>query len=67
MLLGFFVGLYWGRPGDGVLYGFAFGPLLAYPYQARMYRQINAWFPAIDLIGLTAAGLLVAAQAWQLI
>ena len=67
MLMGYFVGSQYGEPGAGVLYGFAFGPLLAYPFQIAMYRRINAWFPEVDVLGLSAAGLVVAAQVFGLI
>ncbi|MCA9148049.1 MAG: oligosaccharide flippase family protein [Planctomycetales bacterium] len=67
MLIGYLIGNRLGNPAAGVLYGFAFGPLLAYPFQIAMYRRINAWFPEVDAIGLSAAALVVVAQVYGLI
>jgi O-antigen/teichoic acid export membrane protein len=67
MVLGYLVGRSWGAAGDGLLYGVVAAPLLAYPYQAVMYRRINVWLPEIDMLALAPAGLLVVGQVWGLI
>jgi O-antigen/teichoic acid export membrane protein len=67
MVVGYVVGKQWGVAGDGLLYGVIAAPMLAYPYQAIMYRRINVWLPEIDMLALVPAGLLVIGQAMGVI
>ncbi|MFC1757532.1 oligosaccharide flippase family protein [Planctomycetota bacterium] len=44
----------------GVLWGAALSPLIFYPIQCYMYRQIDMWFPEIDAMGvIPAVGLVI--------
>ncbi|MCA9213969.1 MAG: oligosaccharide flippase family protein [Planctomycetales bacterium] len=44
----------------GVVWGVALAPIVYYPVQSYMYRQIHMWFPDVDTLGMVPAVALVA-------
>jgi O-antigen/teichoic acid export membrane protein len=64
MCIGAAVGNAWGNAGAGLLFGYAFGPILIYPYQAMLYRRLNAWFPEVDTLGLGITAAVAFAMAF---
>lgn len=53
MTVGAWIGYRLGDVGTGLLCGYAFGPALMYPYQAYLYKKLHAWFPEVDIVGLS--------------
>ena len=60
MIGGYYIGQAYGHVANGVLYGIVLAPVLSYPYQAWMYRRLNAWLPEVDIVALLFTAVLMA-------
>ena len=49
---------------DGIIWGIVLAPALHYPFLSLLARKYGVWVPWLDVLGLVASALVIAAGLW---